>query len=56
VKELPEGFHLTAANETCAIQAMEHHARPLFGVQFHPELFDEEHPEGRKILENFLES
>jgi len=56
VKELPEGFHLTAANETCAIQAMQHHARPLFGVQFHPELFNEEHPEGRKIIENFLQN
>ena len=27
---------------------------PLFGVQFHPELFDEEHAHGRTILENFL--
>ena len=35
---------------------MQHNERPLFGVQFHPELFDEEHPEGRKILENFLET
>lgn len=56
VKELPQGFGATAANETCAIQAMAHESRPLFGVQFHPELFDEEHPDGRKILENFLET
>ena len=56
VKELPEGFHRTASNETCAIQAMQHDERPLFGVQFHPELFDEEHPEGRKIMENFLKT
>ncbi|HEY0006859.1 MAG TPA: gamma-glutamyl-gamma-aminobutyrate hydrolase family protein [Pyrinomonadaceae bacterium] len=54
VKELPEGFKCTAANETCAIQAMQHTSRPLFGVQFHPELFDEEHPQGRGVLENFL--
>jgi GMP synthase (glutamine-hydrolysing) len=54
VKALPTGFRGTAANETCAIQAMEHTERPLFGVQFHPELFDEEHPDGRKVLENFL--
>ncbi len=54
VKALPHGFHLTATNETCAIQAMQHDKRPLFGVQFHPELFDDEHPEGRNILENFL--
>jgi GMP synthase (glutamine-hydrolysing) len=54
VKSLPEGFHVTASNETCPIQAMQHNGRPVFGVQFHPELFDEEHPEGRQILENFL--
>jgi GMP synthase (glutamine-hydrolysing) len=55
VKELPQGFRRTASNETCAIQAMEHIERPLFGVQFHPELFDEEHPDGQRVLENFLE-
>ena len=56
VKALPKGFRRTAWNETCAIQAMEHNERPVFGVQFHPELFDEEHPDGRKIIENFLET
>jgi GMP synthase (glutamine-hydrolysing) len=54
VKEVPEGFHATASNESCAIQAMQHAERAVFGVQFHPELFDEEHPQGRKIIENFL--
>jgi anthranilate/para-aminobenzoate synthase component II len=24
-------------------------------VQFHPELFDEDHPHGKTILENFLQ-
>ena len=55
VKELPEGFRATASNETCAIQAMQHTSRPVFGVQFHPELFDDEHPDGRSVVENFLE-
>jgi GMP synthase (glutamine-hydrolysing) len=55
VKELPSGFKATASNENCPIQAMQHTERPLFGVQFHPELFDDEHPDGRRILENFLE-
>jgi GMP synthase (glutamine-hydrolysing) len=54
VKELPENFELTASNATCRIQAMQHTSRPLFSVQFHPELFDEEHPQGRRIVENFL--
>jgi GMP synthase (glutamine-hydrolysing) len=54
VKELPAGFRRTASTPTCSLQAMQHTARPLFSVQFHPELFDEEHPHGRQVLENFL--
>ena len=54
VKSLPTDFVATAANETCPIQAMQHTNRPLFGVQFHPELFDDAHPDGRRVLENFL--
>ena len=55
VKKLPPGFQATASNESCAIQAMQHTERPLFGVQFHPELFDEGHPDGRRVIENFLD-
>src|SRR6266852_3170006 len=51
VKELPADFICTATNEVSRIQAMQHILRPLVGVQFHPELFDEEHPHGRLILE-----
>ena len=54
VKQLPDGFRCTASNETCAIQAMQEKGRRVYGVQFHPELFDEAHPEGRRIVENFL--
>ena len=54
VKELPDGFRQTATNETCKIQAMQEKGRRVYGVQFHPELFDDEHPEGRHIVENFL--
>jgi GMP synthase (glutamine-hydrolysing) len=54
VKQLPDGFRCTASNATCAIQAMQQKGRRVYGVQFHPELFDEVHPEGRKIVENFL--
>jgi GMP synthase (glutamine-hydrolysing) len=54
VKELPAEFICTATNGVSRIQAMQHTSRPLYGVQFHPELFDGEHPHGRIILENFL--
>ena len=54
VKELPAEFVRTATNSVSPIQAMRHTSRPLFGVQFHPELFDNEHPHGRTVLQNFL--
>jgi GMP synthase (glutamine-hydrolysing) len=54
VKSLPVDFDCTATNDVSPIQAMQHKSLPLFGVQFHPELFDSEHPHGRIILENFL--
>jgi GMP synthase (glutamine-hydrolysing) len=54
VKELPHDFERTASNRTCSLQAMRHRTRPLFSVQFHPELYDDENPHGRQVLENFL--
>jgi GMP synthase (glutamine-hydrolysing) len=54
VKSLPPDFKCTATNNVSPIQAMQHTSLPLFGVQFHPELFDPEHPHGQTILENFL--
>jgi len=55
IKQLPKGFRVTASSASCPIQAMEHETRPVFGVQFHPELFDEQHSDGRTVLENFLD-
>ena len=55
VRELPEKFEITASSDTCRIEAMRHRERPVFSVQFHPELFDEEHPQGKHVLENFLD-
>jgi len=54
VRELPAGFAHVAGSKTCRIEAMQHRSRPLFGVQFHPELFDHLHPHGRRIFDNFL--
>lgn len=54
VKQLPDGFKQTATNETCRIQAMQQIGRRVYGVQFHPELFDDDHPEGQQIVQNFL--
>lgn len=54
VKERPAGFEVLADSDLCAIQAIAHKERPLYGVQFHPEEYDEAHPGGRKVLENFF--
>src|SRR6266849_1832430 len=41
IKALPADFIRTAGNDVSEIQAMQHTSLALFGVQFHPELFDE---------------
>jgi GMP synthase (glutamine-hydrolysing) len=52
LKALPAGFVRVATSEACPIQAIRHETRPLYGVQFHPELYSERHPDGRTILAN----
>ena len=54
LKTLPEGFVRLAGSDACAIQAMRHPARPLYGLQFHPERYTETWPDGRAILGNFF--
>src|ERR1700738_877512 len=54
VKSLPADLECTATNKVSQIKAIQTQSLPLYGVQFHPELFDQEHPHGQIILENFL--
>jgi GMP synthase (glutamine-hydrolysing) len=54
-KELPEGFELLATTESIPVAAFKKNgaeAKPLYGVQFHPEVYHS--TEGKKILHNFL--
>ncbi|VVC04750.1 GMP synthase [glutamine-hydrolyzing] subunit A [Candidatus Bilamarchaeum dharawalense] len=53
VKELPEDFIKLAHSETCDVEAMMHRTKPIFGIQFHPEVWHSEH--GEEIIKNFLE-
>ena len=48
----PKGFRSVARTENSEYAAIEHHAKRLFGLQFHPEVHHT--PLGRKILENFV--
>lgn len=52
--EPPKEFDLLASTAECRVQGIKHRARVLYGVQFHPEAYDDEHPDGRKLLENFF--
>jgi len=52
VKRIPEGFEVTASSSTCPHEAVRCLDRPIFGVQFHPEVENTEH--GVEIFQNFL--
>jgi anthranilate synthase component II len=51
---LPKDLTITAETDDGLIMALEHRAKPLFGVQFHPESIASEH--GHAIFANFLEA
>jgi GMP synthase (glutamine-hydrolysing) len=53
-KEVPQGFVRLAHSDTCPVEAMRHGKLPVYGVQFHPEVWHTEN--GDAILKNFLES
>ncbi|HEX5386003.1 MAG TPA: glutamine-hydrolyzing GMP synthase [Gemmatimonadales bacterium] len=48
----PPGYTVTASSENCLIAGIEHLSRPLFGVQFHPEVAHT--PRGGEVLDTFL--
>ncbi|RKX70563.1 hypothetical protein DRP53_04545 [candidate division WOR-3 bacterium] len=54
VRDLPMDFILLASSPQVPIEAFRHNVHPIYGVQFLPHIFDEKHPIGRKVLENFL--
>jgi len=52
VTVLPDSFEHLGESENCKIQAMKHKKKPLYGLQFHPEV---EHTEyGEQIFKNFV--
>jgi GMP synthase-like glutamine amidotransferase len=54
VKRPPDSFSVLAATPLCPVQAVAHKDMALFGTQFHPECYDAQHPDGRRLLENFF--
>ena len=55
VESLPAGFAHLARSSTAEICAMKHSGLPIYGVQFHPERYSLEKPDGEVILANFVE-
>ncbi len=49
---MPKGFKSVAVTENSEYAALEHHARRMFGLQFHPEVVHT--PQGREIIGNFV--
>lgn len=52
--KVPDGFQHLAQSTTSKVEAMAHKSKPIYGVQFHPERSNDEHPHGRTILQNLL--
>jgi GMP synthase (glutamine-hydrolysing) len=55
VKQLPPNFFRVASSSETKNEGMRHEERPVYGVQFHPERWNEENPAGKRILENFVQ-
>ncbi len=53
VRSVGDGFVPLAATSTCPLAAVRHRSRPVYGLQFHPEVTHT--PQGSVILGNFLD-
>jgi GMP synthase (glutamine-hydrolysing) len=52
VQTIQGDFLALAATDTCPVAAVRHRSRPVFGLQFHPEVSHT--PDGGTVLRNFL--
>lgn len=53
VRSLPPDFIRLARSRICEVEAMKHKTKPLYGVQWHPEVSHTER--GNDLLRNFFE-
>ncbi len=51
VKKVPECFEILAYSDICEIESIKHKEKPIYGVQFHPEVSHTEY--GSDVLKNF---
>jgi GMP synthase (glutamine-hydrolysing) len=50
---ISDKFKILASSQICKFEAIKHKNKPLYGIQFHPEVHHT--PNGEKIFENFHE-
>ncbi len=54
VESVSDDFVITAKTSSCPIAAIAHKTKPIFGIQFHPEVTHTQ--QGTQILSNFVEN
>ena len=54
ITALPDCFEVLASTDECKVEAMRHKEKAMYGTQFHAELFDDKHMDGKIILKNFF--
>ena len=52
--KIPDEFRHLAQSKTSKVEAMVHQSKPIYGVQFHPERSNDNHPHGKMIIQNLL--
>jgi GMP synthase (glutamine-hydrolysing) len=52
VDAAPDGYEILASSDNTPVAAMRHRSRPVYGVQFHPEVAHT--PRGAEVIANFL--
>jgi GMP synthase (glutamine-hydrolysing) len=52
--KIPEEFQHLAQSTTSKVEAIVHRSKSIYGVQFHPERSNDDHPHGRMIIQNLL--
>jgi len=52
VQELPDSYETLAYTENCPVAAFRHKQKPIYGLQWHPEVVHTEH--GNEMLRNFV--
>jgi hypothetical protein len=54
VTSLPPEFVLIAKSSTSRVAAMKHRDLQVYGVQSHPERYSAAHPDGKRLVANFV--